>query len=102
MKAAPPPIHPDFHRSIEMTAWKWLAVGVLSSTAMAQGPAPAPEPVQAPAARRAVEDVPAPAAASSRVAAATVYQGVALVTREVTAPEGKGTVELVVTQGKRI
>ena len=55
-----------------------------------------PEEVAAPA--PAVEDVPAPAKpATSRIAAVTVYQGNALVTREVVVPEGRGVFELVVT-----
>jgi hypothetical protein len=40
---------------------------------------------------------PAPKPAASKIAAVTVYQGQALVTREVSVPEGEGTVELVVT-----
>ena len=68
-----------------MTAWKWLAVGVLSSSAFAQEPAPV------------VEGAATGKKAASRVMAVTVYQENALVTREVAVPEGKGTVELVVT-----
>lgn len=95
------------------TAWKWLVAGIVStSTAHAQfGPPPsgptaespppasppaaAPTPVPAPA--PVVEDIPAPKATPSRVAAVTIYQGNALVTREVDVPEGKGVVEMVVT-----
>jgi hypothetical protein len=44
-----------------------------------------------------VENVPPPRPATSKVVAVTVYRGQALVTREVTVPEGDGTVELVVT-----
>ena len=110
-----------------MTAWNWLAVGVLSSTALAQTPAPAPasataemlaratvhddpqpqpaSAVQQPAAEQQavaervseVEDVPPPKPAASRVTAVTVYTESALVTREVAVPEGKGLIELVVT-----
>ena len=43
------------------------------------------------------EDVPPPRPAASRIVAVTVYQGQALVTREVSVPEGPGVVELVVT-----
>ena len=43
------------------------------------------------------EDVPTPRPAASRIVAVTVYQGQALVTREVSVPEGLGVVELVVT-----
>jgi uncharacterized protein (TIGR02231 family) len=42
-------------------------------------------------------DAPKPKQAASRVAAVTVYQNGALVTREVDVPEGVGTFELVVT-----
>ena len=110
-----------------MTAWKWLAVGVLSSTALAQTPAPTPgsataemlstamrhvEPQSRPAAAVQpaaamqpvaaervveVEDVPPPKPAASRVTAVTVYTENALVTRKVVVPEGKGLIELVVT-----
>lgn len=75
-----------------MTAWKWLAVAAWSSTAFAQEPAGAPAPAAPP-----VEDAAPPKSATSRVSAVTVYQENALVTREVAVPEGKGTVELVVT-----
>jgi N-terminal domain of unknown function (DUF4140) len=44
-----------------------------------------------------LESTPAPRPAPSKITAATVYQGQALVTREVTVPEGTGTVELVGT-----
>lgn len=44
-----------------------------------------------------VESVPPPRPAASRIVAVTVYQGQALVTREVSVPEGEGTLELVVT-----
>ena len=43
------------------------------------------------------EDVPAPKPAVTKIDAVTVYQGQALVTREVAVPEGDGTIELVVT-----
>ena len=67
-----------------MTASLWLVAGL----ACAQfgglaGPAP--------------EDAPPPSPSTSRITAVTVYQGQALVTREVNVPEGGGTVELVVT-----
>ncbi len=73
-----------------MTTWKWLAAGLslVCTTALAQAPAPAPA--------SAPGDVP-PRSAPSRVAAVTVYQGNALVTREVDVPPGKGLVEIVVT-----
>jgi hypothetical protein len=80
-----------------MSAISWLAVFALSSTALGQQPDPAdpPRPVIAPA---LVEDAAPPrAAAASKVVAVTVYQDSALVSREVTVPEGRGIVELVVT-----
>jgi hypothetical protein len=43
-----------------------------------------------------VESAPAPKAAASLITDVTVYQGQALVTREVSVPAGEGTVELVV------
>jgi uncharacterized protein (TIGR02231 family) len=65
----------------------------LSSTAFAQV-APVADQVPVPV---VVEEVAAPKSAASRVSAVTVYIGSALVTREVSVPEGKGTIELVVT-----
>lgn len=56
------------------------------------GPASGGQNAQGP-----VENVPPPRSATSRIVAVTVYQGQALVTREVSVPEGEGTVELVVT-----
>ena len=46
---------------------------------------------------RAAAPATAPVSASSRVSAVTVYQGSALVTREVQVPEGIGMLELIVT-----
>ena len=43
------------------------------------------------------ESVPVPRPSKSQITAVTVYQGQALVTREVSVPEGDGTIELVVT-----
>jgi Domain of unknown function (DUF4139)/N-terminal domain of unknown function (DUF4140) len=68
-----------------MTTWKWL-VAILTlecAAAVAQEPA-------APADS-------APKTAPSRVVAVTVYQGNALVTREVDVPAGNGLAEIVVT-----
>jgi N-terminal domain of unknown function (DUF4140) len=48
-------------------------------------------------AQRPAEDVPPPRPAAGKIVAVTVYQGQALVTREVSVPEGDGTIELVVT-----
>jgi hypothetical protein len=60
----------------------------LATTMLLARGSPAAEPPEAD---------PPPKSASSRVTAVTVYQGNALVTREVDVPEGKGLVELVVT-----
>ncbi|APW62017.1 mucoidy inhibitor MuiA family protein [Paludisphaera borealis] len=46
---------------------------------------------------KTAEEAPPPRPATSKIVAVTVYRGQALVTREVSVPEGKGTVELVVT-----
>jgi uncharacterized protein (TIGR02231 family) len=73
---------------------KWLACCVfLPSAAFAQV-APVADQVPNPV---VVEEIAAPKPAASRVSAVTVYIGSALVTREVSVPEGKGTLELVVT-----
>ena len=68
-----------------MTTSLWLAAGL----ACAQlGPASALAPA---------ENVAAPRSSESKIRAVTVYQGQALVTREVSVPDGVGNVELVVT-----
>src|SRR3954470_24300306 len=66
----------------------------------AQGAPPAAPPVPAapappPPTTRPVE--PPQKVAASRIVAATVYQGTALVTREVDVPEGQNLVEFVVS-----
>ena len=83
-----------------MMTCKCLSVGIVvvctASMAYGQplsGPARA-EPGPAPALAKAG---PTPKTAPSRVTAVTVYQGNALVTREVDVPEGKGLIEIVVT-----
>src|SRR5262245_52559136 len=83
-----------------MTTWKWLAISLAlgCATALAQGP-PSPELAQvdqAPMRAPAPADAPAKTA-PSRVSAVTVYQGNALVTREVDVPAGRGLLEIVVT-----
>ena len=81
-----------------MNGWISLATSLLLATlpgAFGAPEPPAPRPAPAPAVP--VEDAPPPNPASSRVTAATVYQGSALVTREVVVPEGRGMVELFVT-----
>jgi len=78
-----------------MTATFWLAAVM----ACAQfGPAEA-SPAAGPDrnAQKPAEEAPAPRPAASKIVAVTVYQGQALVTREVGVPEGDGLVELVVT-----
>ena len=78
-----------------MTASLWLVAGL----ACAQVDPPA-KPAPANAAQDAqgqAESVPPPRPATSQITDVTVYQGQALVTREVSVPEGDGTVELVVT-----
>ena len=57
---------------------------------------PAPE-IVAQDVRGPEEGNPAPRPVTSKIVAVTVYQGQALVTREVSVPEGEGTVELIVT-----
>src|SRR5262245_5011457 len=78
-----------------MTAPFWLVAGL----ACAQlGPPVEPAPANSVQnARAQIENVPPPRPAPSQITAVTVYQGQALVTREVSVPEGDGTVELVVT-----
>ena len=83
-----------------MTTWKCLATSLAlgCATAMAQG-LPAPELAQvdqAPVLAPASGDT-AVKSARSRVSAVTVYQGNALVTRDVDVPAGKGLIEIVVT-----
>lgn len=78
-----------------MTASFWL-VAVLACAQF--GPAVAsPVPDNDPAVQKPAEEEPRPRAAASKIVAVTVYRGQALVTREVSVPEGDGVVELVVT-----
>jgi Domain of unknown function (DUF4139)/N-terminal domain of unknown function (DUF4140) len=74
-----------------MNAAFWLAAGLACAQA---GPPPA---TAAGDASNQAENGPPPRPANSKITAVTVYQGQALVTREVSVPEGDGTVELVVT-----
>lgn len=82
-----------------MSTRKWLAFGLFLCSATAGAQEPAPEAADA-------ERLPQPAFAGaeavvkparSRVSAVTVYQGNALVSREVEVPVGKGLTEVVVT-----
>jgi len=81
-----------------MKTWKSLAavmaLGCATSVALGQGSS---EPAQADQASAPRAAGGATKTAVSRVTAVTVYQGNALVTREVDIPEGRGLVELVVT-----
>ncbi|MFI5458691.1 MAG: DUF4139 domain-containing protein [Isosphaerales bacterium] len=78
-----------------MNASLWLVAGL----ACAQFGRPVETARANPAqdARGLAEIVPPPRPVASKITAVTVYQGQALVTREVSVPEGDGTVELVVT-----
>lgn len=70
-----------------------LVISLLASAAFAQPePASAPPPAPAPEAAPATQ----PAITPSRISAVTVYQGNALVTRDVDVPQGAGLVEMVV------
>jgi uncharacterized protein (TIGR02231 family) len=78
-----------------MRIWTWLAVTTLLGAGMALAqdapPAPAADAVQPAEGELTLKPSP------SRVTAVTVYQGNALVTREVDVPNGKGLTEIVVT-----
>ena len=78
-----------------MIATLWLAAGLACAELnplMEPGPASLAHDTPA-----SVEGGTPPRPAASRITDVTVYQGQALVTREVSVPEGEGTVELVVT-----
>ncbi len=78
-----------------MTASLWLVAGL---TCAQFGPSVESAPANPPQdAREQPESVPPPRRAASRISGVTVYQGQALVTREVNVPEGDGTIELIVT-----
>ena len=79
-----------------MTTSLWLAVGLACGQFGGRIPSPSPATVEQDASKTA-EVIPAPRPALSKIIAVTVYQGQALVTREVAVPEGVGMVELVVT-----
>ena len=72
----------------------WLVAGLACAARSVRQPASRRHRADA----RIEVEKPLPAQpAASRIVAVTMYQGQALVTREVSVPEGKGTVELVVT-----
>jgi hypothetical protein len=78
-----------------MTATLWLVAGLACAQA-----GPPPESAPANTAQNApgqADNVPTPRPAESKITAVTIYQGQALVTREVSLSEGDGTIELVVT-----
>jgi hypothetical protein len=78
-----------------MTASFWLVAGLACAQLGLSGEQAPAKPAHD--AREQPENVPPARRAASRISAVTVYQGQALVTREVTVPEGDGTIELVVT-----
>src|SRR5262249_10099044 len=82
-------------RGRSMIASFWMVVGL--ACAQFGGLAEPPQANGAQEAQRQAESVPPPKPATSKIVAVTVYQGQALVTREVSVPEGDGTVEMVVT-----
>ncbi len=76
-----------------MTASFWLVAGI----ACAQFGGTALPTSREQNLEKPVEDAPVPKPAASKIVAVTVYQGQAMVTREVSVPEGEGVFELVVT-----
>ena len=86
---------PTTRRGRTMTASLWLAAA-LACAQVGQTTEPVAANPDQDVSRQA-ENVPPPRPAASKITDVTVYQGQALVTREVSVPEGDGTVELVVT-----
>ena len=78
-----------------MNASLWLAAAL--ACAQLGSPADQTTVTTSRDARTRAESLPPPRPAVSRIVAVTVYQGQALVTREVSVPEGEGNVELIVT-----
>jgi hypothetical protein len=78
-----------------MTASLWLAAALACAQVGPTKESAAASPAQDDS--RQAENVPPPRPAASKITDVTVYQGQALVTREVSVPDGDGTVELVVT-----
>jgi len=78
-----------------MNASLWLVAGLACARLGLPVELLPANPVQD--ARGQAESAPPPRPVASKITAVTVYQGQALVTREVSVPEGDGTVELVVT-----
>jgi Domain of unknown function (DUF4139)/N-terminal domain of unknown function (DUF4140) len=82
-----------------MNAPFWLAAGLACAQLgpIVEFSPPTARQDAAKAAEVTPSTAPPPRPAPSKIVAVTVYQGQALVTREVVVPEGAGTVELVVT-----
>jgi hypothetical protein len=80
-----------------MTASFWLVAGLACAQVAPPAQSAPANAVQDARVQGQAESVPAPRPSKSQITAVTVYQGQALVTREVTVPEGDGTIELVVT-----
>jgi len=78
-----------------MTASFWLVAGLACAQFGPAAASPGANPDQDE--QEPAEVSPAPRPAASKIVAVTVYQGQALVTREVIVPGGEGVVELVVT-----
>jgi Domain of unknown function (DUF4139)/N-terminal domain of unknown function (DUF4140) len=78
-----------------MNASLWLAAAL--ACAQLDGPADQTTAKTSHAARTQAENPSPPRQAVNRIVAVTVYQGQALVTREVSVPEGEGNVELIVS-----
>ncbi len=77
-----------------MIATIWMAAGLACAARPAHGTGPG---TNRPGHRRTGRRGRPPRPAASRITEVTVYQSQALVTREVSVPEGEGTIELVVT-----
>ena len=83
-----------------MTASLWLVAGLACASSVRPRDQAPRTPTRRPSRchrRPDRERCAPPRPAASKIVAVTVYQGQALVTREVSVPEGEGTVELVVT-----
>jgi hypothetical protein len=78
-----------------MTASLWLVAGLACALIGQIKEQAAVNPIEDVA--KKTEAVPSSKAATSLITDVTVYQGQALVTRDVIVPAGEGTVELVVT-----
>ena len=77
-----------------MNATLWLAAGLACAQLGLPVEPASPKPAQDVPAQ--MDSGPPPRPAASKIVDVTVYQGQALVTREVSVPEGEGTLELLV------